>query len=268
MSLLLRDHMRIGLCPDRLVCASYRRGFRPTVAARDIIAVEPPRSSADWQPAVAALPSALALGNPGGVTVILSNHFVRYALLPWIPALRTEEEWLTLARTGFRSCTAIRPRTGGTGFGDDAGGPARGRARLTRGCSTRRVEDRRRRRPAPWSVQPYLMAAFNRIRPELGKDSCWLVIEEPGRLTLALIQNGAWSAIRSRRSDERWEAMLPETLQRESAVLGLEQPCAQVVVYTAQEAFNTDPDGAFHMRNLTAAAGAAFDDRKFAMVLG
>ena len=88
------------------------------------------------------------------------------------------------------------------------------------------------------------------------------MIEEPGRLTLALIQNGEWSSIRSRRADERWEALLPETLERESAVLALEQPCAQVVVYSAQEAFNVDPYGSFCMRNLTGST-----ERRFAMVL-
>jgi hypothetical protein len=47
-------------------------------------------------------------------------------------------------------------------------------------------------------VQPFLVAAFNRIRQTVGNGSCWIVVEEPGRLTLALLQRGAWVAIRSR----------------------------------------------------------------------
>jgi hypothetical protein len=80
------------------------------------------------------------------------------------------------------------------------------------------------------SVQPFLVAAFNRIRRTVGNGSCWIVVEEPGRLTLALIQRGAWLAIRSRRSDERWRVALPEILEREGAFLGLDEPCTRVIV--------------------------------------
>src|SRR6185503_3858996 len=89
------------------------------------------------------------------------------------------------------------------------------------------------------SVQPFLVAAFNRIRQTVGNGSCWIVVEEPGRLTLALIQRGAWLAIRSRRSDERWRVVLPEILERESAFLGLDQACTRVIV-CAQGEFDTE----------------------------
>ena len=93
-------------------------------------------------------------------------------------------------------------------------------------------------------MQPFLVAAFNRIRKTVGNGSCWIVVEEPGRLTLALLQRGAWVAIRSRRSDERWRVVLPEILERESAFLGLDQPCTRVIV-CAQGEF--DPEYARRM---------------------
>ena len=89
------------------------------------------------------------------------------------------------------------------------------------------------------SVQPFLVAAFNRIRKTVGNGSCWIVVEEPSRLTLALIQRGAWIAIRGRRADERWRNVLPEILERESAFLGLSQPCTRVIV-CAQGEFDTE----------------------------
>ena len=58
------------------------------------------------------------------------------------------------------------------------------------------------------------------------------------RLTLVLIQRGAWLAIRSRRCDERWRIVLPEILERESAFLGLSEPCTRIVV-CAQNGFDT-----------------------------
>jgi hypothetical protein len=94
------------------------------------------------------------------------------------------------------------------------------------------------------SVQPFLVAAFNRIRGTVGNGSCWLVVEEPGRLTLAFIQRGVWVAIRSRRADQGWRAMLPEIIERESAFLALSEPCTRVIV-CAQDAFDTDMHEAF-----------------------
>ena len=72
-------------------------------------------------------------------------------------------------------------------------------------------------------------SAYNRVRQDTG-GTCWLVIEEPGRLTLAFLQHGLWIAIRSRRVDERWRYVLPEIIERESALLGLEERCTRVIV--------------------------------------
>ncbi len=262
--------MRVGLCPDRLVVSRRPRGLRPTAAQSRIVAVEQQNGATPWQPAVDALPSALALasGRPE-VTVVLSNHFVRYALLPWIPALKTDDEWLALARHRLAlvhgqtaedwvvRCSETAPRGTRVACAVD-------RALIE--ALEQKVTDSG---AALVSVQPYLMAAFNHIRGTIGSESGWMVIQEPGRLALALIQQGNWTALRSRgfrRGDDNWLALLPEILQRESAVLGLEQPCTRVLVYTS-EAFETAPDGTFSMQPLPA-AGAASGERTFAMVQG
>ena len=89
------------------------------------------------------------------------------------------------------------------------------------------------------SVQPFLVAAFNRIRQTVGNGSCWIVVEEPRRLTLALHparRLGGDPQPPRRRALAR---VLPEILERESAFLGLDQPCTRVIV-CAQGEF--DPD--------------------------
>jgi hypothetical protein len=94
------------------------------------------------------------------------------------------------------------------------------------------------------------VAAFNRIRQTVGNGSCWIVVEEPGRLTLALIRRGAWVAIRSRRSDERWRLVLPEILEREGAFLGLDEPCTRVIV-CAQGEFDTEMHDAWRAQAIS-----------------
>jgi hypothetical protein len=97
------------------------------------------------------------------------------------------------------------------------------------------------------SVQPFLVAAFNRIRSAVGNGSCWLVIEETGRLTLAFIQRGVWVAIRGRRTDNRWREALPGIIERESAFLALSEPVTRVIV-CAQGEFNVDQYEAWHAK--------------------
>jgi hypothetical protein len=50
------------------------------------------------------------------------------------------------------------------------------------------------------------------------------VVEEAGRVALALIERGAWRSLRSRRVDARWRDALPMLLAREGALLGQESP--------------------------------------------
>jgi hypothetical protein len=233
-----------------------------------VFAVQPSKSLGDWRPAVEALPSALALAPTGRpeVTVVLSNHFARYALLPWIPALRTEDEWLALARERLAIVHGQSTEEWTVMTSETAARGPRVACAVDRALLAA-LEDRLDGGASLVSVQPYLMAAYNRVRPAIEGESCWLVVAEPGRLTLALIQDGVWGAIRTRRVDERWQAMLPDILERESAVLALDQACPQVIVHT-QDTITADAEGLFRIRDLTATAGSGLDDRKFAMVLG
>jgi len=267
LRVLWRDHLRIGLGSKWLALAGYRHGLRPTLARKEIIAVESADDSVPWQAGVDALPTALALAGPRrvDVTVVLSNHYVRYALLPWSATLKTQAEWLALARHRFSSVHGPAAeewiiRISETGRESPRIACAIDRALLTA------LEERISGPASLVSVQPYLMAAFNRMRPVIGDASCWLVVEEPGRLTLALIQRGEWYAIRGRRKDEHWRMTLPEILDRESALLTLEEPCTDVVVCT-HVPFDGGMRGAYELRDLTLAPGAAAGDRELTMAL-
>ena len=85
----------------------------------------------------------------------------------------------------------------------------------------------------------YVANAFHEYVVRILIGMGWMVVEEPGRLTLALIQGGMWIAIRSRRADNAWRNVLPEILERESAFLGLAEPVTRVIV-CAQHEFDTE----------------------------
>jgi len=268
VSLLWRDQVRLGVGPDRLVLTAYRRGVHPRLVRKDMVRVDPIDAAEPWRATIDVLPAALVATGASrpDVSVVLSNSFVRYALLPWNPALRTDAEWIALAKHRLESVHG------------EAAGPWEVRVTETmRGgplvaCAVERslldaleakiAEGRARM----LSVQPYLMAAFNRLRHKISNQTCWLVIEEPGCLLLVLIQRGSWVSIRSRRVDEHWRERFPEILERESALVSLGEACTEVVVYTPT-AFETDSFSGYHLRDLTLARGTAPDDQPFAMAL-
>jgi hypothetical protein len=183
-----------------------------------------------WRAAVEALPAILKAHSCREASVVLADQFVRYALLPRSDAVKTHEQWLGLARHRFSALhgaivaewdiqvteTALRGPHLACAVDQEL------LAAIASACESAGV--------TLASVQPFLVAAFNRIRGRIGGGSCWIVVEEPGRLTLARIERGVWLAVRSRRSDERWRTVLPEILERESAFLGLEKPCTRVIV--------------------------------------
>jgi hypothetical protein len=216
--------VRIGLAPDRI----YIAGAKP---------LELPAHDGSWKAPVEALGPALA-GMKGEAALVLADQFVRYALLPWNEALKTEEHWSALATHRFNTLHGPRAGEWQITVAQTAPMGPRLACAVDRVLVERLMEVFAAANMRLASMQPFLVAAFNRIRKSVGNGSCWIVVEEPGRLTLALIVRGTWVAIRGRRVDRDWRHALPEILERESAFLGLAQPITRVII-CAQGEFDT-----------------------------
>jgi hypothetical protein len=268
VSLLWRDQVRVGVAPNRLILAGYQRGVNPRLVRRDVIEVQPADTGSAWQAAIDVLPEALAPSRAAKpeVSIILSNCFVRYALVPWNPTLRTEAEWLALARHRLSAVHGAAAEqwelrvTDTVRMGSLIACGVEGA--LLDAIQAKVAESR----ATLSSVQPYLIAAFNRIRTKIGQESCWLVIEEPGCLMLARIRGGHWLSIRCRHVEENWRASFAEILERESALLALDEPCTRVIVYTPM-AFEGDAGSGFQVRDLTLAGGTPSEYQPLAMAL-
>lgn len=218
-------HLRIGLGPDRILVSGAK-------------AIDVPQGDGGWRAALPALDPVLAERKGAEASVVLADAFARYVLLPWNETLKSAEQWLALARHRFAGLHGARAAEWEVKVSETAPGGAR----LACAIDKELLEQMKGKFSAAElrlvSVQPFLVAGYNRIRASVGGGSCWVVVEERGRLTLVLIQRGAWLAIRARRCDERWRIVLPEILERESAFLGLSEPCTRVIV-CAQNGFDT-----------------------------
>lgn len=156
--------------------------------------------------------------------VVLSNHLVRYAVLPWSPALTSDEDWDAYGRHVFSSTYGADSATWRIRICDGGRNKARvacavDAALLDSIATVKRVI----------SIQPHLMSAFNVRRREFGASPGWFVLHEPGRLTLGLVQNGEWRLVRNRHAAEGWRDSLGDLLHRETLSGGVEA-CARVVV--------------------------------------
>ena len=236
LSWLKRKHLRIGLGAKRIMVSGTRALELPT--------------GEDWRVAVDALPALLKAQKTREASVVLADQFARYALLPWNEAVKTGEQWLALARHRFGALHGAAAAAWDIKVTETAPFGPRLACAVDRELIEALASAFVPAQVKLVSVQPFLVAAFNRIRQTVGNGSCWIVVEEPGRLTLALIRRGAWVAIRSRRSDERWRLVLPEILEREGAFLGLDQPCTRVIV-CAQGEFDTEMHDAWRAQAIS-----------------
>lgn len=202
MSPLPLNELRVGLCPDRLIIARFRRGLlRRRLVAHEVRPVNADPVGELWQ---------LAAGSR--LSVILSNHFVRYAVLPWSATLVSEREWSAFALHSFVTTYGEVARTW------DIRVCTAGRQKPAVACAVDRgLIESLRRIPGLVSIEPHVMAAFNARRTALPGASLWFVLQERGRVTLSLIFKGKWRFIRNRQAASGWQEALADLLDREAA---------------------------------------------------
>ena len=113
VSLLWRNHLRIGLCRGPPVLAPTARP-EPRAGPASCRS-RSSRAIPSGAPPLEALPAASWPSRRHyEVSVVLADQFVRYALLPWNAALKSDEQWLALARHRFGARARRRAPPNGT----------------------------------------------------------------------------------------------------------------------------------------------------------
>lgn len=226
MSPLLRDELRVLLGPDQVVLVRVgreltSRGLKHRVLAKTVEECAAVASGeVSWDAAIKMLEAKL----PGladrrmFATVILSNHFMRYVMVPWSEALSDEAEEMAVARHCFRQVYGDAAESWELRLSPE---PAVARQlasavdgrllALLRGLFEQAGVTLK-------SVQPYLMAVYNNCRASLQERSAWLVLFEPGCLCLALMQQGRLASVRTMRIGSDWHDSLPLILEREACL--------------------------------------------------
>lgn len=215
----LPERLQIAIWPERVVLARVEHGWRSTrVTETRIVEVTDVNRDRPWQAALAALGKVLAdFGKANtSATVVLSNGFVRYAVIPWRDSVANAAEQAAFSRHCFRNIYGdlaehwdIRVSDGG--FRRNALASAVDHelpAELGKIFAERKI--------SLSSVQPNFMAACNRFRRQLGahKSGC-LAVLEPRRVAFGIFDRTGWRALTVRRISGLNPRVLVPVLARE-----------------------------------------------------
>jgi hypothetical protein len=197
---LFSEHLEIFLAPAAISFGDKTIGCDPAFGA------EP------WQGALAAL-KALELPKKGRATVVLSNHLVRYAVVPWSSALGTPGEEEAYIRHHFAKIHGERVK----GWSLRASPAPGSEARLASAIDKALLDELKnlfngKSAPRLVSVQPQLMAAFNRWRRAIPAGGAWLVLADAERACVALHGGGGWRAVHNGKGE--WLALLDRERHR------------------------------------------------------
>lgn len=222
MSLLWRDRYVAVLGPDGAALVRRRRGWNTPVDFK----ADCSYAGAPTSAAVTALGNLLSgpeIGS-GELTIVLSNHFVRYLLIPWRDEVGNPREFAAFAQI---CCDQL--------YGDDSPKNVRHLLRSAREkagsprlaavleapflSALENVVAGSRLRLA--SVQPYLAVAFNRLADQLDQENFFFVVAEPNRSCLLAASHGRWNRVQASAGEDQPQA-LADLIDREAQLLGLD----------------------------------------------
>ena len=209
-SRLFPERITVHLAPDHVA-----------LGAR-IVECDPQYGAEPWQGAIAALRGA-AWPRRARVSVVLSNHFVRYALVPWNRSLATGAEEEAYVRHHFTRIHGARAKDWLLRWSEDDADAARLASAVDAALIAALKEafpPRGKARLA--SIQPALMAVANQVRRQVPATGAWIVAAERGRTCLGLYSGGSWRAVQN--AKEEWLSALEREWHRVEPVGGSPAP--------------------------------------------
>jgi hypothetical protein len=149
---------------------------------------------------------------------VLSNHFVRYALVPWSDQISDRDEEQAFIRLSFSRTFGAEAqhwalRMSPNGYGDTQLASAIDQELLD---GLERIVVAHGMRLT--SLQPNFMTVFNRWRKRIPERAAWFVVAEPGRLCVSQLEQGCWRSVRAAKTGDDWQQALLKLLEREFMV--------------------------------------------------
>jgi len=209
VSPLWRDEIGIFLAPHKLALTRMARGVRPRSAGEvawtnDIV------EDTHWAAPLAALDGLLAKREWQGAVgrIVISDQWVRYAIVPYSAALSGEEERLTHARHVLTGIYGEVVSHWSVTLSDSRPGSPQVACALPANLLEELHLVLARHRVPLRSLQPQLVSAYNHWRSKLPDGGAWFVSIEQGSLAAARLAPGGWDRVHSVRIGADWTVEL------------------------------------------------------------
>lgn len=237
MSRWLVDELHIALSPTQLGLVHVRRklglkGIMREAVARESMAYAPDPQTPVSEKAVQAMGTLLPkyVEDSPNVIMVLSNHFVHYALVPWSDLISNEEQQMDYARHCFQQIYGALSAGWQLRLSRTTVGSAQLASAVDEKLLLACAEVVQRHGLRLTSIQPYFMSAFNRLKGQILHADAWLALAEPGNICLARLYQGQWLRLRTARLEGGWEEFV-RFLGREVFLANCELPVNQRVLY-------------------------------------
>ena len=205
MSLSWRERIVVALSPHAVHAVRLKSGERRSAGGL-------------WQE---ALPVVLEGWSRAELTVVASNRLVRYVVVPRTAGVSGDAERLALAHHHFSRVYGERARDWDVRYSAETG--------LASAMDRDLVDELKKLRVR--SLQPYLMAAFNRLRKRVPRDGAWIVLPESQATCVALFSKGAWAGVSVSRATGQ------EAIARERLRMGGAQTPSTVLTPPGNDAY-------------------------------
>lgn len=217
LSRLVATRLTIALGSDGIALVQHAR-FKKTLVQQKFIANT---QGADWQSLVQQLDAALSqlkLASNAVCSIVLSSDFVRYLMLPAQQFAMNNAEKTAYIQAAYRDiygaaadgwlikCDDVAPQDNMLAVAVDE--------QLMIALSQLAAQHKLKIR----SVQPYLMAAFNGLTPQISRKNGYLALLEQSKLLLIRLNNGQCQHLRTFSFSHDWQLDLQQAIQRESAL--------------------------------------------------
>lgn len=216
MSPSWRNRIAIALYPDRVVWLRAARGLRPQIEAKGILPCPVDHALLSRGPLTVLDQALREAGTDGAqVAIVISNRLVRYAVTPNPDSANNRQELDLMARYAFERTHGETVKDWDIRLSDAAPGKTGLASAVDRALIEASIAAVTANGGRVSAIQPYLMAAFNRIgNPHAGRRSGIFVMVEPERLCQLAWQNGGWSAVQQGHAGADWQDHLDGWVDR------------------------------------------------------
>jgi hypothetical protein len=226
------------LCADKVIVLFVGKGMRTQIKHQAILPCAGLVGMPAWHSTLATLARWLednSIDN-AAVTVTLSDHFVRYGLLPFSEEVKTSTEEQVLAQILLEEIYGEAAKKWQVKKGEAAGF---GEARLVAAIDEQLLDEIKKvcvtGKLRLKIVAPYFVLAFNQFCRRMQDADCLFAVIEAGQMMAASFRNGQLFSVRRTLLSDDFTLSLLNALQREVIMSGLDSNTTPIYLHFAEK---------------------------------